>query len=114
MTIYRGYWVSAFQDDQDVRFRYHPQVGCGEYYAGGIDQAEMETLAPGVFDQLAQRSGCSLSFIKIGFCQYDGWVAEAYMEPGWMSREDISTLLDEIQSELGDLHIQYVDLGLDT
>lgn len=111
MSASKNYWISAFNEGDKFRIRYHPEVGCGEYYAGGLDMDNVKVLAESVYTELQKLLHIPLTEADVFPCPYDGIVAEYYVDYNDIDWDILTIDLEELDPELSDLCIDYVEFN---
>jgi hypothetical protein len=108
------FWVSAFQDDDSdvITVRYHPVVGCGEYYNDGITEGDVKANAVDIFKDISNAFMVPhLDYISVFHCSFDGWVAEGKYTTDECSWAEMREVLEGMDPELSDQHLEYVDFN---
>jgi hypothetical protein len=113
MIKHNRYWLSAFNEDGFIHVRYHPVIGCGEYYNGGLDEDTVRDLSKTVFKSLEELLETKMSKPEVFHCYYDGAVAESHIEPGHCDWDDVIEAIDNIDPDLSDLCIDYVEFDME-
>lgn len=108
----QGYWLTAFNDQGNFHIRYHPEIGCGQYYNGGLDSTAVRLLADTIRPKLEQLLETKIEHTTVSECQYDGVVAEYWLDNN-LNWQKCQLAIDQLDPELSDLCVEYVDFTME-
>jgi len=112
-TVYKGNWISAWQNNDTISIKYHPNVE----ESVRIGQDNIAEPAEVLFSAIEKRLWLGRDYFMptISFCQYDGWNVKdtiSLAQRGWQSQatimRNLKLILEDLDSTANDLHLDYV------
>ena len=115
-TLYSGNWISAWQDNDVITIKYHPNVS--ESFC--ISQDDITKPAEYLFSAIERRLWLGRDYFipTIKFCSYDGLIVEDKIYLGTQgykrqatTQRNLKLILEDLDAQASDLHMDYLEVA---